>query len=246
MEISTLITDFKDFLLSSFKEGTIAKIIIFGSHTKGEATPSSDIDILIVVSDGLKTEKNLLDRVYEFMVKHNIPIEVVTANVTELLLSPDYFLYNVTRKGEEIYSMRKEELKTIALNDLRNLADEYYESAKEVLSRKRIRLAIDAAYNAAELSAKGLILLKQDDIPGSHGGIVSVFGKLYIATNEIDKEIGQNLNRALKLKNEARYKPNALLTEENAREILNLTKELLNIVDEKINRKKANTFNKNL
>jgi predicted nucleotidyltransferase len=158
MEISTLITEFKEFLLNSFKEGTIAKIIIFGSHTKGEATPYSDIDILVVISDGFKVEKNLLDRVYEFMVEHNVPIEVVTASVTELLLSPDYFLYNVIRKGEEVYSMRKEEIKIIALNDLRNLAEEYYESAKEVLSRKRIRLAIDAAYNAAELSAKGLIL----------------------------------------------------------------------------------------
>jgi hypothetical protein len=43
---------------------------------------------------------------------------------------------------------------------------------------------------------------------------------------------------ALKLKNEARYKPNALLTEENALEILNLAKELLKIVDEKISRNK--------
>ena len=235
MEIGKLITDFKQYLLNSpFKE-EIAKIILFGSHAKGVATSDSDIDILIVIIDGLRIERPLMDRIYDFILEHNAPLEVVTAGVSELFLSQDYFLYNVIHHGVEVYSMKKDEIKVFALKDLRNLAEEFLDSAEEVLARNRIRLAIDAAYNAAELAAKALILLKQDDLPGSHGGVVSLFGQLYVKTDEIEKEVGRNLNTALRIRNEARYRPNALLTAQNALDILDLARRLIRIIDEKIN-----------
>jgi uncharacterized protein (UPF0332 family) len=119
------------------------------------------------------------------------------------------------------------------IKDLINLSEEYLESAKEVLTKNRVRLSLDAAYNSAELAAKALILLKEDDLPGSHGGIVSLFGQLFIKTNEINIETGRKLNTALKLRNEARYKPHALLTVENAQEVLTLAENLIKIVSEK-------------
>ncbi len=138
------------------------------------------------------------------------------------------------RYGLEVYSMEKEEIKKEAARDLLHLADEYLESAEEVMERNRFRLAIDAAYNAAELAVKGLILLKQDDLPGSHGGVVNVFGQLYIKTGEISKNTGRELNLCLKLRNDARYKSNAILARENAEEVLNLAKNLLKLAREKI------------
>lgn len=69
-----------------------------------------------------------------------------------------YFLYNITHYGLEVYSVSKQDMKLAALRDIRVLAEEYLESAEDVLSRNRVRLAVDAAYNAAELAAKGLIL----------------------------------------------------------------------------------------
>jgi len=59
--------------------------------------------------------------------------------------------------------------------DLARLAEGYLESAYEAMERSRLRLAIDAGYHAAELAA---ILLKQNDVPGSHGNIGSQFGAL--------------------------------------------------------------------
>ncbi len=119
------------------------------------------------------------------------------------------------------------QMKRMMAEDLARLAEEYLESAREVLERGRIRLAIDAAYNAAELAAKALILLKQDDIPGTHGGIGSLFGALYAKTGETDPELGRRLNRALEVRNEARYRPGARLTLEEAREILHMADDLL-------------------
>ncbi len=74
---------------------------------------------------------------------------------------------------------------------------------------------------------KALILLKQDDIPGSHGGIVSQFGALYGKTGEVEAQLGRRLHRALQLRNEARYRPGARLTEADAAEVIQLAEALL-------------------
>lgn len=232
--LQTIISELKDFLLESELKNNIAKIILFGSHIKAEATESSDVDILIITSDGAHVEKAVMDKIFEFQLTHNIPLEVVTGKITELFPVLDYFLYNILRYGAEVYSMDEIDIKREAVRSLLKLAEEYLESAEEVLERNRFRLAIDAAYNAAELSAKGLILLKQDDLPGSHGGVVNVLGQLYINTGEISKDIGRTLNLCLKLRNEARYKSNVILTKDNVDDVLNLTRTLLRLMKERI------------
>jgi len=63
--------------------------------------------------------------------------------------------------------------------------------------------------------------------------VVSSFGQLYVKTGEVEKQIGRDLNLALKLRNEARYKPGALLRRENAVELLSLARRLLEFVEEK-------------
>jgi len=232
-DLEVILERFKKHLLSSAVRDSIGKIILFGSHAKGTAVPDSDIDILLVLTDGLEAEKSVLNEVYEFMTEQSASLEVVTSSVTEFFFSPDYFLRNISHYGREVYSMSEEELKLAAVRELKGLAEEDLESAEEVLDRGRLRLAIDAAYNACELAAKGLILLKQDDLPGSHGGVVSSFGQLYVKTGEVEKQIGRDLNMALKLRNEARYKPGALLRRENAVELLSLARRLLELIEEK-------------
>jgi uncharacterized protein (UPF0332 family) len=130
--------------------------------------------------------------------------------------------------------MGKKDLKIAALNELKTLAEEYLESASEVLATNHIRLAIDAAYNASELAAKGLILLKKDDIPGSHGGVIGLFGQLYVKTNELEKELGRSLNQALMLRNEARYMPGARLSKEQAQSVIKLAAKLLEFIEKKL------------
>ena len=170
MEVQKLVNNLKDFLLTDDVGENIAKIFLFGSQVKDTATPNSDIDILIVTNDGEAREKRLLDRVYDFMIENNAPIEVMTAHVNDLAVMQDYFLYNVVTYGTEVYAMEHEMVKRHMVNNLLDLSEEYLESAEDVLTLNRTRLSIDGAYNAAELAAKALILMKQDDLPGSHGG----------------------------------------------------------------------------
>jgi len=168
--LQELLVRFKDHLLSGEGGDKIARIILFGSQATGTAGPDSDIDILIATLDGREVERVILDRAYDFMTGQQAPIEIIFSSVYDLVPPRDYFLYNVTRHGVEVYSMDAEEMKRTMAEDLARLAEEYLESAREVLERGRLRLAIDAGYNAAELAAKALILLKQDNMPGSHGG----------------------------------------------------------------------------
>lgn len=59
MEISRLVNELKDYLLSSQIKNNIAKIVLFGSHAKGVPSQDSDIDIMIFTTDGDDIEKNL-------------------------------------------------------------------------------------------------------------------------------------------------------------------------------------------
>ncbi|MEW6007716.1 MAG: HEPN domain-containing protein [bacterium] len=228
MDTEKLLNNFKEYLLTSDIKGKIAKIVLFGSYAKKTNVSSSDIDILIFTLNGKGIERPLMDKAYTFMMDNNAPFEILISSIDSLFFQ-DYFIYNVTHYGKEVYSMEKEEIKREAMRDMIDLSQEYLEGAKEVFKRKRIRLAIDAAYNSAELAAKALILSKQDDLPGSHGGVASLFGFLYVKTNEIAKETGHRLNIALRIRNEARYKPNALLTKENAQEVITLAEDLIKI-----------------
>ena len=230
----TLLNDFKNYLLTGKLKNRIAKIILFGSHAKNMAHQNSDIDILIVTLNGRDVETQLMDRVFDFMCEYKAPLEVMTASIEDLYLHPDYFLYNITSYGKEIYAMDKQLTKTHLIKDLIGLSEEYLQSAQEVLNLDRIRLSIDAAYNAAEFAAKGLILLKQDDLSGSHGGIVSILGNLYIKSNEITKKIGRKFNQSLQLRNAARYKPNANLKTEDAQAVIGLAETLIELLKSKI------------
>ncbi len=229
MDVRTLVKNLETYLRHSKIGDKIVKILLFGSQAKHTATEDSDIDILIFTSNGKSVEKSLMDIVYDFMLQHKAPLEVLTAGVDELFFGQDYFLQNIVGYGVEIYSMEKDQIKKIMLTELITLAEEYLEAAREIIPRRHLRLAIDAAYNAAELVAKAMILLKQEDLPGSHGGVVSLFGQLYVLSGEVDKELGRSLHLALKWRNEARYKPNALVSQENAQYVVNLAQDLLHL-----------------
>lgn len=219
----------KDHLLKTEVANHVVKIILFGSQAKGSATESSDVDVMVFTADGARTEKALMDHVHDFMVESGTPLEVVTAGIADLISPRDYFVYHVLQHGIEVYSMEKTQIKKAMVESILGLCDEYLDSAREVLRNNRVRLSVDAGFNAAELAAKALILLKQDDLPGSHGGVVAMFGQLYVKAGIVDRELGRDLNVTLKLRNEARYRPDATLTAENAATVLDLADRLVGL-----------------
>ncbi len=223
------INKLKEYLLNLPVGRYIGKMVLFGSHAKGYASSQSDIDLLLITINGKEVTKDILDSVYDFMVEEGVPLEVVLAHVNDIYFSKDYFLSNVLRYGWEVYSMEDSELKRAVVEGLLELAEEYLKGAEEILEMGQVRIAIDTGYNAAELSVKAFILLKQDDLPGSHGGIASLFGQLYIKGGEINREVGRALNRALELRNRARYRIDASFTKQEAHSVLEVAKEIISL-----------------
>ena len=218
---------FVDFLLRSPAAGKVAKVVVFGSAVKGTATPDSDLDLLIVTRDGEAAAREIDGVLLDFQMQDPAPLEIVTCALGEIMPPTDYFLFNVLRYGKEVYSMPPEEMKKAAAGDLAALAREYLQAAEAALAGGHPRLAADGGYNAAELAVKGLILLKEDDLPGSHGGIVQRFGLLYVQAGEVDRELGRQLNSALRIRNAARYRYDATIRPQDAEDVLALGRRLV-------------------
>lgn len=162
---------FVKYLLESRVKAQIAKIVLFGSVAKDSAQEHSDVDVLVLGTDGLN---ELADRCAEAQletyVRYSESVEPLVYSLEDLR-APSYFLYRATRYGKEVYIMKEEELKRSEARNYLSLSEEYLDGAQMALKAKSFRLAVDAAYNAAELCAKGLLLFEPEEIPGSHGDI---------------------------------------------------------------------------
>jgi len=230
-----IILKVKERLLKSEAKKYLLKMILFGSHAKGEATKDSDIDLLVVRKNGKEVEEIINAALYNILLDTGAPIEVLISTIEEILWPDSYFIYNILSYGKEIFSMDKETLKKEALIGLMALSKEYLISAEDTAGAGHWRLATDAAFNALELTSKALLLKKLDDLPGSHGGIVNKFGELYVKTGEVPYSIGRNLHNALLLGNQAKYKWETKISKNEYEEVHSLVKELTKIGEKLLN-----------
>jgi uncharacterized protein (UPF0332 family) len=81
---------------------------------------------------------------------------------------------------------------------------------------------------------KALIISTKQPLASSHGGIVGQFGKLFVLTGELDRRIGKDLNLSLDLRGQARYKPDAKLTQEDTETLIALAEELLRFAQKRL------------
>lgn len=222
-------------LINTKAKEHIGKIFLFGSLSKGRIKEDSDIDLLVFCTS--KTDlvfEECLDLQLDTYSKHLESVEPLVYPV-EMMKSPDsYFFYRVAKYGEEVYGMDEDRLKIQEAKNYLSLAEEYLEGAKENISAKRDRIAIDTGYNAAELAVKALLLLEMNDIPSSHGGVVGEFGRLYVKKEKVAREFGRGLNKALALRNKARYVYDVQLSVAEATEVIEVATKIIRLADEVI------------
>ena len=115
-----------------------------------------------------------------------------------------------------------------------DLAQEYQEAAEKNIALGLNRATVDLAYNACELSVKGLLLKKEPRLPSRHSGVVGRFGALYVQTGIATKELGRRLNLALTKRNQARYEPHVEITRADAVAIIALAKDLLALLEQQL------------
>ena len=67
--------------------GGSAKVVLFGSHARGEAGRHSDVDLLIVLPDetaDLETEDRVRDAVYDFSLRGDYILSALVVSETQL------------------------------------------------------------------------------------------------------------------------------------------------------------------
>jgi uncharacterized protein (UPF0332 family)/predicted nucleotidyltransferase len=223
--------DFTRALLASEAGKQLIKVILFGSVATGTANEESDIDLLVIATGNLEKVRDAsADASFQTWLRCHQGIEPLIYCVDILRFGHSDFLKQAMRMGEEVFSVGKEDRIREEAGDYLSLAEEYLEGATRSLSVGDLRLAIDAAYNSAELCTKGLICLKGAEIPGSHGGVVNRFGELYIQSGDASKDLGRSLNRYLELRNRARYDLHAEITPEGARKVLELAEKIIDFL----------------
>ena len=215
-------------LLASPVRDEVARIVLFGSLAKGEIRPESDIDVLVFAFDGSEALRDACAQAaFETAMETGEGVEPLVYPLAEYFSPRTYFTYRVARFGKEVFSVGEQELKRREIRARQKLAKVYLAGAERALTAGDLRIAIDAAYNAAELCVKALLLLKLDDLPGSHGGVVGKFGELYVKTGLLPGTLGRRLNRGLEARAHARYNYAAQITEEMAREVIDLAQVVL-------------------
>jgi uncharacterized protein (UPF0332 family)/predicted nucleotidyltransferase len=223
---------FSRYLLSSPEGRHVGKILLFGSLAHGEVTDGSDIDVLILAAGNLNAVENAAaDAAFEAGMDFGESVEPIVYCLDEVRYPSSYFLYNVSRRGEEIYSMDEAQIRREESRGYRDLALEYLDGAVDSLKGGHPRLAVDAAYNAAELCAKGLLLLKMDQLRASHGGVVIKFGEKYIKPGLVERDIGRAMNKALALRNKSRYDRHAMIGTKEVNEVIQLTNNMIRLLD---------------
>lgn len=216
-------------LLESEIISNIGKIYLFGSMVDGNVSKFSDVDILIFALDNIKKVEGICDDIaFETTVKFGESVEPLIYCYDELhYLESSNFLYSAIGRGKEVYSMKKEDIAGKEMENYLALSEIYFEQSNQAFKIGNYRLAVDGIYNACELCIKGLLTKEMTLLPKTHGGIVQKFGELFIKSEKLPKEMGRNINLALRIRNKARYDFHARIDREDVEKIIKLASDMI-------------------
>lgn len=82
------------------------RVIMFGSAARGEMGPHSDVDVLVVVPEGVRRSKVEGD-IYMKLIGYKLPVDVIVATEDDLTRYGDNWslvYYPALREGVEIYA----------------------------------------------------------------------------------------------------------------------------------------------
>lgn len=214
----------------------VARMILYGSVLRGDAGPESDVDLLVVATGDVRAVGRALgDIAFEVMLEHG---ELVSPTVycPDEYCHPHHFLRQVRETGKEVYRVDENTMRRQEALDLLALAQGYIEMARALKGRREyIRGVVDMAYNAAELSAKGLLLLREGEWPKTYSGVVQQFSRAFIVNEPIvESGVGRAFRQALDWRNRARYDPHATLTEADADDVLSVAEQLVNLLQREV------------
>ena len=234
--------DFTARLLNGSAGNRVARIVLFGSVCRGEARPESDIDLLVFgVSDLETVREAALESALDTAMDWGHNVEPLIVGISDLRVPSGWFLYRTLQIGKEVYRMDETLLRLQESRGWWELAREYLEQARDTGDRGHYRLAVDGAYNAAELAAKGLLSLKLTELPSTHGGIVHILAREYVVTGIAPRDIVSGLGKALELRNQARDARLAVIALDHVKSVVEVAENTMRMLDEQLSLAEANS-----
>ena len=82
------------------------RIILFGSAAKGKEEPSSDIDLLVVMPEGVH-RRRIAQRLYQNIIRAGVPFDILVATPADLQKHKDNIglIYRtILQEGKEVYA----------------------------------------------------------------------------------------------------------------------------------------------
>ncbi|HHI30532.1 nucleotidyltransferase domain-containing protein [Methanosarcinales archaeon] len=100
-KIKHFVEEIKSYLIGIYKE-RIKQVILYGSYARGDANEDSDIDVLVIVEDGLdpfKVRRSVSDLLLEILLEEGelISLTAIPEGIFNTYNSP--FLLNVKEEG---------------------------------------------------------------------------------------------------------------------------------------------------
>ncbi|MBL7117943.1 MAG: HEPN domain-containing protein [Candidatus Syntrophoarchaeum sp.] len=105
-------------------------------------------------------------------------------------------------------------------------AMKYLKSARILLEEGDCESSVSRAYYAMFYSAEAMLLTKGLSF-SSHGGVISAFGEHFVKTGIFSKEMGKELNRAFEKRQLGDYEYTFVISEDEAKEILEKGKDFV-------------------
>ena len=103
-----IMNELRDRLIEKYSDRLIA-MILFGSQARGDATPDSDFDVLIVLKDPVKIGKEIELTGYflsPLCLKYNVVICNLFLSVTRFENEQTMLMQNITKEGLYFYDKR--------------------------------------------------------------------------------------------------------------------------------------------
>jgi predicted nucleotidyltransferase len=100
-KVKHLVDRIKAHLHETYGDG-IKRVILYGSHARGEATKDSDVDVLVLVDPSLRpseVEESLSDLLYDIILEEGELVSVVAVSEERFENYNSPFMLNVKKEG---------------------------------------------------------------------------------------------------------------------------------------------------
>jgi predicted nucleotidyltransferase len=90
------------------REARPERVILFGSHARGEAGPDSDLDLLVIERE-VPCQQSEMARLRRALSPLRIPVDLIVTDLRHVASSwaefPGSYLYDALREGQVLYAV---------------------------------------------------------------------------------------------------------------------------------------------